>query len=140
MTRPADQKTSIERTRHLRRALVANAWFSGASGLALLFGAGPVAAWMGVSSAALLRGLGLALALFAAGLAWIARSEPLPRSLAVGATLSDVAWVVGSAVLVLGFPEVLTEAGRWTVVLVAVVVAALGGAQAAGLRRTRPST
>ncbi|MDX1579602.1 MAG: hypothetical protein R3266_14045, partial [Gemmatimonadota bacterium] len=111
-----------------------------ASGLVLLVGAGPVAAWMGVSSAGLLRRLGLALALFAAGLAWIARAEPLPRALAVGATVSDAAWVLGSALLVLGFPDLLTEAGQWTVFLVAAVVAGLGTAQAAGLRRTRPST
>lgn len=138
MTRAADRRTPSDGTRPLRRALVANAWFSGGSGLLLLLGAGPLAAWMGVPAAALLRGLGLALTLFAAALAWIARSEPLPRALAVGATVSDAAWVFGSAVLVLGFPELLTVGGRWTVVLVAAIVAILGAAQTIGLRRARP--
>ncbi|MDX1578169.1 MAG: hypothetical protein R3266_06780 [Gemmatimonadota bacterium] len=137
MSRSAAQKTTMDRTRPLRRALLANAWFSAASALVLILGAGPVAAWMGVPSAGLLRVLGVALALFAAGLAWIARSDPLPRALAVGATLSDAAWVLGSAVLVLGFPEQLTVAGRWTVMLVAFVVAVMGAAQAVGLRRSR---
>lgn len=119
----------------LIRALSANAAFSGASGLALLVAAGPAAGWIGVPHPWILRALGAGLVAFGAGLLLLARSERPGRGLVVAASASDFAWVAGSGVLLLGFPDLLTPAGRAAVAAVAVAVAGLGAAQIAGLRR-----
>lgn len=127
--------TNSERPSLLVRVLAANAAFSGLSGLALVAAAGPVGCWLGVAEIWILRLLGIGLLGFCAGLLLLARSERPARGLVLAATASDFAWVAGSAVLLLGFPDLLTPAGNGAVAVVAVVVAGLGGAQVAGLRR-----
>lgn len=119
----------------LDRALLANAAFSGASGLVLLVAAGPAGAWLGVPDPWLLRALGGGLVAFGAGLLLLARSDRPKRGLVVAASASDFAWVAGSVVLLAAFPDLLSAAGRAAVAGVAVVVAGLGGAQLVGLRR-----
>lgn len=44
-------------------------------------------------------------------------------------------WVVGSAVLLVAFPDLLSPMGEWAMAAVAVVVAGLACAQFVGLRR-----
>lgn len=121
----------------LPRALISNAAFSGLCGLTLLLAAGPVAGWLGPSADGFLRGLGAGLLGFAGGLVFLARSEAPPPALVLTATAADFAWVAGSAVLLVAYPDVLSRAGVWTVVVVALVVAVLGLAQLVGLRRVR---
>ena len=119
----------------LRRALAANAVFSGTTGLALVLAGEALAAWLGLPDGRIALLLGLALLAFAAGLAVLARSDRPGRPLVLAVTASDMAWVAASAVLLVGFPDLLTPAGNLVVAAVAVVVAALGAAQAVGLRR-----
>lgn len=119
----------------LVRALAANAVFSGLSGLALLLAAG----WLGVPEPWILRALGAGLVAFAAGLALLARSARPRRDLVLAASVSDFAWVAGSAWLLVGFPDLLTSAGEAAVAVVAVLVAVLGAAQLVGLREWEPA-
>lgn len=119
----------------LVRSLVSNAAFSGLSGLALLLGAGPLGSWTGVSEIWLLRAIGVGLVGFCAALILLARSEPPDRRLVLAATGADFAWVLGSAALLVGFPDLLTTAGKSAVGIVAALVAAFGVAQVVGLRR-----
>lgn len=140
-TRRAPEATASEGAREparpalLGRALIGNAVFSAVSGLVLLLATEPAAAWLGVPEVWLLRSLGGGLVAFGAGLLLLARSDRPRRGLVVAASASDFAWVAGSALLLLGFPDLLTPDGRAAVAGVAVVVAGLGGAQLVGLRR-----
>lgn len=132
--------TQPPRSPLLPRALVANAVFSGSSGLALVVATDPVGTWLGVPDGRILLALGLGLLAFSAGLFLLARSPRSSRPFVMAATVSDGAWVLGSAVLLVAFPDLLTPAGNLTVGAVAVVVAALGGAQAVGLQRASLQT
>lgn len=131
--------TSDERERStlLVRALAANAVFSGGSGLTLLAASGAAGTWLGVDETWILRALGGGLLAFAAGLFLMARSPRPSRPLVLAVSGADFAWVAGSAVLLLGFPDLLTPAGDVAVAAVAAVVAGLGGGQLVGLRRRR---
>lgn len=137
MTRPS---TKLPRSPILTRALVVNAAFSGSSGLALVVANDPAGTWLGVPDGRILLALGLGLLAFSAALVLLARSPRSRRPFVMAATASDGAWVFGSAVLLVGFPDLLTTAGNLTVGAVAVVVAALGIAQVVGLQRTSVQT
>lgn len=123
----------------LRRALWANAVFSGLSGLAALAAAEPLGAWLGLASPMVLRVLGVGLLLFAADLVSQARAEPIEPNRAVMASGADVLWVVGTIVLLVFFPGLLSVPGRWIVAAVGAVVAGCAAGQAAGLMRLEPT-
>lgn len=133
MTEPAHDPPLSTPSALLVRALQANAAFSMVSGLVLLLAAGPAGGWIGVDETGLVRALGGGLIAFGAGLLLLARSERPGRGLVIAASVSDFAWVAGSGVLLLAFPELLSAAGRAAVAGVALVVAGLGAAQLAGL-------
>ncbi len=117
----------------LRNALRGNAVFSGLSGLAMIVWAVPLAEWMGGFSPWILGVLGPGLLLFAAFLLLEARrARPVPAS-ALAASIADFAWVAGSAILVAA-PGVLSPAGTWVVLFVALVVLLFATWQLAGLR------
>lgn len=119
----------------LRRALLGNALFSGPSGMLLLLFAPEIGAWIGVRSPGLLRLVGALLILFAVDLAHQSRREVMVRARAVVASLSDLAWVAASGVLVVRHPELLSGAGRALVIAVAAVVLLFAALQLAGLGR-----
>lgn len=121
----------------LRRALLANAAFSGLSALAMAVAAGSVGRLLGSVSPTLLYVIAGALALFAFDLLHQARSERLSRGRALGATVSDLAWVVGSGILLLIRPEALSQTGLVLVAAVALVVLVLAALQLVGLRSFR---
>lgn len=120
--------------RILRRALLANAIFSGFSGLALWLAAATIAGWLGSVDTALVRSLGPGLLLFAGWVAWTATRRSIPLTevrLIIGA---DVAWVVASMLLLALAAEPLSRLGWWLVMGVAEIVAAFAGFQYYGLR------
>ena len=106
----------------LIRALRLNAFFSGASALFLL-AAGPwVAAQLGLAGTMPVYVAAGLLAVFALQLGNIVRTREI-RSLEITAIiLGDLAWVAGSAVLVVLFYPSLTTMGVLLVDLVAIVV------------------
>jgi len=132
--------TESPRSPLLSRALVANGVFSGSSGLVLVAATDTVGAWLGVTDSGILLVLGLGLLAFSAGLVLLSRSPRAGRPFIMAATASDGAWVLGSVVLLVGFPDLLTTAGEATVGAVAVVVAAFGIAQVVGLQRASVET
>ena len=127
-------KTS-DRSNLLRQALRGNGLFSALSGLIFLFGARPLATFMGLPWPAALMGVGLVTILYAALLLWMTAQPAINRSFARATVVLDASWVIASvAILLAGWPP-LTVAGKWTVALLAEVVAVFAILQAAGLRR-----
>ena len=123
--------------RLLRRVLQANMIFSGLSGLVLTVDAAPLSRWLGIPSAWILVAIGLGLLGFAGELFYIARQKPLNLRLANAILWMDVAWVVGSALLLFTGWVPLTTAGWWAVALMADVVTLLAILEYVGIRRAR---
>jgi len=108
--------------RLLRRAMRANAGFSGVSGLISLLGANTLVAFTGIPEAIVFRVLGVVLILYAVDLFWITSREKVNVWFGITAVFLDIAWVIGSIILLLGNFIPLTTAGKWTILLLAEVV------------------
>lgn len=128
--------------RLLRRTLWGNAAFSVLSGAILAACATPFAAAaahepvavVGLDLAILFELVGLGVILFGALCAWIASRPILPGGLARIVFAADIAWVVGSAVVLL-LPASWTTLGIVGIAAVALVVADLAILEYLGLRR-----
>jgi hypothetical protein len=121
----------------LRRVLQANMVFSAISGLVLAVEAGPISRWLGLPTAWILVVLGVGLLGFAWQLFQTARQTPIELRQANAILLMDVAWVVGSALLLLTSWVAFTNAGWWAVLLVADMVALFAIMEYVGIRRVR---
>lgn len=121
----------------LRRVLQANMIFSGLSGLLLTVGADPLSRWLGIPAAWMLVVIGISLLGFAWQLFQTARQSPIDLRQANAILLMDVAWVVGSALLLFSGWVAFTTAGWWAVLLVADVVALFAVLEFVGIRRVR---
>ncbi len=121
--------------RLLRAALLANAAFSGVTGLLLVIQPGMVIDLLGVGSEWILRLLGLGLALFAVELVFQASRAHMASWRALLASAADLAWVLASILGVLFFGSLLSAAGLITVLVVAGIVLALAIAQLIGIKR-----
>ncbi len=119
----------------LRWALQANAIFSGISALIFIFGSRPVSEFLGSVPPAVLTAVGLALAVFAITLFWTASQHPIDSRLVRTAIALDLMWVLGSILLLLTDRVVFSPAGKWSVAIVADLVALFGALQYYGLRR-----
>jgi hypothetical protein len=128
--------------RLLRRTLWGNAAFSIPSGAVLAIFAGPFAniaahgpvSLMGLDLAIVFELLGLGVIAFGALCAWVASRETLPMGWARVIFAGDVAWVLGS-ILVLAMPATWTVAGFVGIVVVALIVADIAVLEYLGLRR-----
>ncbi len=87
--------------------------------------------------ALLLTGTGLFLLAYASAAAWMARREPLPRTLIGLVALGNLGWAMGCAVWVFAFGPALSAWGLAWVAAQAVVVLVLADLQWAGLRASR---
>lgn len=108
--------------RLLRRAMRANAGFSGLSGVISFFGASALVEFTGIPDALVFQVMGVILVLYAADLFWIASREKIHVGFGITAVVLDVIWVVASIILLLGNFLPLTTVGKWTVLLLAEVV------------------
>lgn len=124
-----------EESRLLRRALVTNAAFSSACALVFLGGRGFVAQLVGVSSAVLAAFAAVLLA-YAVHLAAAARRVTLQVGEARYFIAADLVYVMASAALLLGWPQLLTSAGRLSFAVMAGIVGLLAIVQILGYRRT----
>lgn len=117
----------------LVRALFSNAAFSALSGVALTVFAVPLGSWLGIPTW-ICAGLGIGLVLFAVSIVGVARnpSATLVRQIIA----SDVAWVIGAVVILVGFPDTLSTQGSWTLAIVTIFVADFALLQWMGLRQS----
>jgi hypothetical protein len=121
--------------RFVSRVLIGNAAFGILCGLICLLWTQPLAVALGIEPPVIVTILGVGLLLFAAELIWIALRAPADRRLLSIIFGLDVAWVIGSAILLLSGWLPLTTAGTWTVLVVADVVAIFAVLEFIGLRR-----
>ena len=126
----------------LRRTLWGNAAFSVVSGAALAIFAARFAAaastakpaLLGFELPILLELLGLGVIAFGALCGWVAKQPTLSRGLARTIFAADIAWLLGSA-LVLALPASWTTAGIAGIAVLALIVADLAILEYLGLRR-----
>ena len=119
----------------LRRAIVADAIFSGASAILLTLGAGELAPWLSLPEA-LLRETGLFLIAYAALVGWLGMRQAMPKPLVVIVIAGNAAWTLASiALLVSGWvnPNLL---GEILVAMQAIAVGAFAELQYIGLRKS----
>lgn len=133
---------TVASDRLLRRTLWGNAAFSVVSGAGLALFAGRFAAaassakpsLAGIELPILFELLGVGVVAFGGLCAWIASRRALPRTWARAVFAADVAWVLGS-ILVLALPASWTVAGMLGIAGLALVVADLAVLEYLGLRR-----
>ena len=127
---------SNDRSTFLRRVLWGNAIFSTLCALIILLGLGPVTTFMGWPLQWPLLVLGLGLLPFAFFVASVARKTPFNTTLAWIVIEMDIAWVIGSAaILMIGWPASTTVGGQWAIGIVAEIVALFAILQYFGVRR-----
>lgn len=126
---------SGQHTRFLRKALMGNALFSTVSGLTILFAQRWVSRILGFSQNLAILGFGLLV--FAFLLVINARRQRLKTSDAWIAVLMDLAWVLGSYVLIFVIP--FSTQGKWVVGVVAELVLVFAVLQFVGIRRIQKS-
>jgi len=119
----------------LRLALKGNAAFSLTSAALMLLAGPTVAGWLGLDAVWPLRAIGVGLVLFAVDLLHQAKQPVLQRWRAYGASAGDLLWVVGTAMLLVGWPELLAPGGRTLAIAVAVIVFVFGSWQWVSARR-----
>lgn len=128
--------------RFLRNVLFADGLTSGVTGVMLVVLAGPVASAVGGGGPLLIAAVGVALIGFGAALLRSARRGLAMQATARVAVTLNAAWVVSSAVVLLG--GWLTTLGNWAVALVAVAVLGFTALEVVGLlgaaHRSLPSS
>ncbi|GAB4151839.1 MAG: hypothetical protein Tsb009_27380 [Planctomycetaceae bacterium] len=120
-------------SRLLRVSLFSNAVFSSVSGVCFIAASGPLAALIGLEFPMILVAIGVSLVAFAAGLVLNAKRPTVNQREAWIAVVLDLAWVVGSVVVI--FTGVLSTTGNWAVAIVADVVLVFAILQFRGLRK-----
>ena len=105
----------------------------------MIVAAGPIAGFMELEAVETLPGMGIGLLLFAADLVHQATRQELSPLRAWITVLADLGWIVGTAVLLIGFPALLGFMGKLIAVDVALVVATFMILQWFGLRRLAAS-
>ena len=119
----------------LRRALLADAVASGASGALLTFDAEPLAGLFGLP-APLLAGAGAVSLAYAVLVGWMGMRHRLWRAAVWAVIVGNAAWALGSVELL--FTQHPSALGQAYVLAQALVVAVLAELQWLGLRRAGP--
>jgi hypothetical protein len=119
----------------LRRAIQADAIFSGASAVLLTLGAGELALLLNLPEA-LLSETGLFLIAYTALVGWLGTRQAMPKALVVIVIAGNAAWTVASIALLFSGTVTPNLLGEAFVLVQAIVVGALGELQYVGLRRS----
>ena len=119
----------------LRRAIQADAVFSGASAVLLTLGAGALAPLLSLPEA-LLSETGLFLIAYTALVGWLGTRQAMPKALVVIVIAGNAAWAVASIALLFSGTVTPNLLGEAFVVVQAIVVGALAELQYVGLRRS----
>lgn len=132
-----NSQTVIRSEALLRRALRANGVFSGLSGLLFMLAAAPIASFIGLPWSWPLFVTGVGLLGYAIALFRVSGRTEIDRRAVVVFISMDVAWVVGSGVLLVTPWIPFTLAGKWAIAIVADMVALFAVIQFYGLRRSQ---
>jgi hypothetical protein len=119
----------------LRRAILADAIFSGASAVLLTFGAGELAPLL-ILPEALLRETGLFLIAYAALVGWLGTRPSMPKPLVAIVIAGNAAWTIASIALLFSGAVTPNLLGELFVAIQAIAVGALAELQFIGLRRS----
>ena len=119
----------------LRRALLADAIFSGVSALALTFGAATFAALLSLPET-LLRESGLFLIAYAALVGWLGTRQSMPRALVLVVVAGNAAWTLASIALLFSGAVSPNLLGVVSVVAQAIATGVFAELQYIGLRRS----
>ena len=119
----------------LRRALLADALFSGVSALLLTFGAGLLAPRFALPEA-LLRDTGLFLIAYTALVGWLATRTCAAKGLVLIVVAGNAAWTLGSIALLLSGVVSPNLPGAAMVVAQAIATGVFAELQYVGLRRS----
>lgn len=119
----------------LRNTLLANACFSTLSGLLFTFDSKMVDEFLGLGQPMVILALGIGLLLFAAVLFWIGTRPQIDGKTARIIAWLDVAWVVGSVIILASGVPALSNGGWWAVAIVADIIAFFAILEFVGLRR-----
>jgi hypothetical protein len=133
--KPKEIFMSTNHSSLLRNALYGNSIFSFVSGAIFLLFSKAIAGFLGLSASWIILVLGLGLILYGVEIYLAARSQPVHRGIAKFAIYADLAWVLGSAVLIFANIVPFTDAGKWAIAIIADIVLVFAIFQYVGLRR-----
>jgi hypothetical protein len=119
----------------LRRAILADAIFSGVSAVLLTFGAGALAPLLNLPEA-LLRETGLFLIAYAALVGWLGTRPSMPKALVLIVIAGNAAWTIGSIALLFSGAVTPNLLGEAFVAAQAIAVGAFAELQYIGLRKS----
>jgi hypothetical protein len=119
----------------LRRAILGDAIFSGASAVLLTFGAGALAPLLNLPEALLLE-TGLFLIAYAALVGWLGTRQSMPKALVMIVIAGNAAWTIASIALLFSGAVMPNLLGEAFVALQATAVGAIAELQYIGLRRS----
>ncbi|MBR0993444.1 hypothetical protein JQ580_22235 [Bradyrhizobium japonicum] len=125
----------IDASTFLRRALLADAVFSGVAALGFTLGASTFATLFNLPEA-LLRETGLFLIAYAALVGWLASRASVAKPLVLLVVVGNAAWTVGSIALLLSGAVSPNLAGQLMVVAQAIATGVFAELQYVGLRRS----
>jgi len=125
----------IDASTFLRRALLADAIFSGIAALGFAFGADTFAALFNLPEA-LLRETGLFLIAYTALVGWLASRAAVAKPLVLLVVIGNAAWTVGSIALLLSGAVSPNLAGELMVVAQAIATGVFAELQYVGLRKS----
>ena len=125
----------IDASTFLRRALLADAIFSGVAAVGFTFGAGAFASLFNLPEA-LLREIGLFLIAYTALVGWLASRGSVARPLVLLVVVGNAAWTVGSIALLLSGAVSPNIGGELMVVAQAIATGVFAELQYVGLRKS----
>ena len=121
----------------LRNALYGNSIFSITSGLAFLLFSKAIATFLGLSVSWVILVLGAGLMLYGWQIYSAAKAEPINTGFAQFAVYADLAWVLGSVVLIFTNLVAFTTLGKWGIAIIADIVLVFAILQYVGLQRMK---
>ncbi|MBR0831494.1 hypothetical protein JQ596_38910 [Bradyrhizobium manausense] len=125
----------IHASTFLRRALLADAVFSGVAALGFTFGTGAFASLFNLPEV-LLRETGLFLIAYTALVAWLASRSEVPKALVMLVVVGNALWTVGSIALLLSGAVSPNLLGVIMVVAQAIATGVFAELQFIGLRKS----
>jgi hypothetical protein len=125
----------IQPSQFLRRALLADAVFSGVSALGLTFGAGALASLLNLPEA-LLRETGLFLIAYTALVGWLGTRLSVPKALVALVVVGNAAWTIASIALLFSGAVTPNLPGEIVVVAQAIATGVFAELQFIGLRKS----